>query len=58
MSEANLVLYLVDASSYEALPELDNNDKTLIVLSKADLVSPQNLEELKSQVAHDVVAQA
>ena len=56
MSEANLVLYLVDASSYEALPELDNKDKTLIVLSKADLVSPQNLEELKSQVARDVVA--
>ncbi len=56
MREADLVLYLVDASTCEGLPQPDNADKTLIVLSKADLVSPQKLAELKSKAAHDVAA--
>ena len=55
MNEADLVLYLVDASTHQEPPQLDNPDKTLIVLSKADLVSPAKLHELKSKTAHEVV---
>lgn len=56
MSEADLVLYLVDASTYEELPELENPDKTLIVLSKADLVDKARLQELKDKTPHDAAA--
>lgn len=56
MSEADLVLYLADASTLEELPRPDNPAKTLIVFSKADLVSADKLSELKSQTAHATVA--
>lgn len=55
MSEADLVLYLADASTFEVLPELNNRNKTLIVLSKADLVDKARLQELKSKTPHDAV---
>lgn len=56
MKEADLVLYLVDVSDFEELPQLDEKAKSLIVLSKADLVQQQELEALKIKIKHEAVA--